>query len=74
MIRKINKSKPGIRIFNKYVLLGIEQEFIYIKINETGEEIQDGLPFSMLYPTKRKLRRRSKYMPHQGTQEINRRL
>ena len=60
--RLLDKDKPGIRIFNKYILSGTDQAYCYVyKHPVTLQVVGESVPFYILLPERRTIRNRNKY-------------
>lgn len=65
-------TKSGVRIFNNRIVAGIDTEYVIETDNfVTGEK--DFKHVWWLKPLYQRPRNRSRYMPHQGKQEMARR-
>lgn len=67
-------EKPGIRFFRDYYLFGVQKSFTYEIIDNSGNVVENSVPFKILHPTRKKLIDKGRYSPHQSTQEKARRL
>jgi len=73
--RLVHLDRPGIRKFNSYFITGIEQAYcVETYDKDTNELVETSMPRFVLKPDRRRVLRRSKYNPHQGKQECERRI